>query len=151
MRTLLDRIRHTIGFEVIGLILMLPVVALFTDFEMHKIGILGVGFSLFTTLWNLCYNYLFDKGMLKVTGQVAKQLKHRVIHAIGFELSLLAITLPIMSWFLGITLFEALMLDIGLAVFYLFYSFGYNWAYDKVFPLPENAPGADAKVKAVTC
>lgn len=143
MRTLPDRIRHTLGFEIFGLLLMLPIVALFTDLEMHKVGALGVGFSIFTTLWNLVYNILFDKGMLKCTGLVAKQTKHRVIHAIGFELSLLAISLPVIAWFLNISLFAALMMDLGLAVFYLFYSFGYNWAYDKVFPLAATTPQGD--------
>jgi uncharacterized membrane protein len=34
-----------------------------------------------------------------------------------------------------------------LGVLQLFYSFGYNWAYDKVFPLAATMPLVDAQAK----
>lgn len=142
MRTTLDRIRHAIGFELIALVLIVFVLSRFFGFEAHKIGALGIAFSLFATGWNFAYNLLFDKAMVKYTGQVTKQLRHRVIHAIVFEISLLWLTLPVIAWWLDISLLEAFIMDIGLVVFYLFYTYGYNLAYDKLFPMPSHAVSA---------
>lgn len=136
MRSTLDRIRHAIGFELIALVLIIVVLSQLFGFEAHKVGALGIAFSLFATGWNFVYNLLFDKAMMKYTGQLEKQTKHRIIHAILFELSLLWITLPVIAWWLNISLLDAFIMDIGLVVFYLFYTYGYNLAYDKVFPIP---------------
>lgn len=139
MRSTLDRIRHAIGFELIALIFIVLLLSQLFGFEAHKIGALGIAFSLFATGWNFAYNLLFDKAMIKHVGQVEKQFKHRVIHAVLFEVSLLWFTLPAIAWWLNISLTEAFIMDIGLVIFYLFYTYGYNLAYDKVFPLPAHS------------
>ncbi|MGF1757809.1 PACE efflux transporter [Photobacterium sagamiensis] len=140
MRTTYDRIRHAIGFELIALMLIMLGFSLLMDFEVHKIGLLGLAFSVFTTGWNFVYNILFDKAMMKCTGQTGKAFKHRIIHALVFEVTLLWLTLPVMAWFLEISLLEALIMDLGLVVFYLFYTYGYNWAYDQLFPTQQPLP-----------
>lgn len=137
MRTQRDRIRHAIGFEAIALILITLVLSQLFGFDMAKIGVLGVIFSVIATFWNYAYNLLFDHAMLKYSGHLHKQARHRIIHALGFELSLLVITLPMLAWWMGIGLWQALIMDLGLVVFYLVYAYAYNLAYDKVFPLPE--------------
>ncbi|GAB6261497.1 PACE efflux transporter [Photobacterium sp. R1] len=137
MRTHWDRVRHAIGFEGIALVLITLVLSYGFGFEMAHIGILGVVFSVIATVWNYAYNLLFDHAMLRYSGQLQKNTKHRFVHALGFELSLLWITLPIMAWWLDISLWAALVMDLGLVVFYLIYAYLYNLAYDRVFPLPE--------------
>ncbi|QUJ67988.1 PACE efflux transporter [Photobacterium sp. GJ3] len=139
MRTQKDRIRHAIGFEAIALVLITWVLSQMFGFDMAQIGVLGVIFSVIATFWNYAYNLMFDHAMLKYSGQLHKQTRHRIIHALGFELSLLVITLPMMAWWLEIGLWQALIMDLGLVVFYLIYAYAYNLAYDKVFPLPEAA------------
>ena len=42
-------------------------------------------------------------------------------------------------WWFGITLQHALVLEIGLALFFLLYTFVFNWSFDKVFGLPASA------------
>lgn len=142
MRSTLDRIRHAIGFELIALACIVLILSQLFGFDAHKIGALGVAFSLFATGWNFAYNLLFDKAMMKYTGQIEKQVKHRVVHALVFEISLLWFTLPVIAWWLNISLVDAFIMDIGLVVFYLFYTYGYNLAYDKIFPLPVSAASA---------
>ncbi|MDO6704791.1 PACE efflux transporter [Photobacterium sp. 1_MG-2023] len=139
MRTQKDRIRHAIGFEAIALVLITWVLSQMFGFDMAQIGVLGVIFSVIATFWNYAYNLMFDHAMLKYSGQLHKQPRHRIVHALGFELSLLVITLPIMAWWLEIGLWQALIMDLGLVVFYLIYAYAYNLVYDKVFPLPEAA------------
>lgn len=138
MRTKLDRLRHTIGFEALGLIILIFGINQLLDMEMSQIGILAIVFSIIATVWNYYYNILFDKAMLKKTGQIHKTTIVRIAHAIIFEFGLLFITLPIMAWWLKISLLDALILDLGMVIFYLVYAFVYNLAYDKVFPIPQS-------------
>ncbi len=39
------------------------------------------------------------------------------------------------GWWLNISLWDALIMDIGLVLFYLVYAYIYNIAYDKLFPI----------------
>ncbi|GLS82044.1 PACE efflux transporter [Paraferrimonas haliotis] len=138
MRTSSDRLRHAIGFEVIGLMMIIPIGAYALNVEMSAIGLLGVVVSIIATVWNLIYNLLFDKAMLAHYGHTNKRQWHRIIHAFLFEFGLLVITVPIIAWSLQVSWFTALIADIGLVVFYLVYAYLYNLAYDKLFPIPQN-------------
>ncbi len=136
MRTTKDRIRHALGFEIIGLLIFAPLASLVFGFELHTMGLMAVVGSIIATIWNYFYNILFDNAMLKLRGQVQKTVPIRVLHAILFEGGLLLLFLPMIAWYLGITLWQAFMMDITMATFYLIYAFVYNWIYDKVFPVP---------------
>ncbi|MEL0612048.1 PACE efflux transporter [Marinomonas arenicola] len=136
MRTTFDRLRHTIGFEVFGLIILTLGISQLMSMDMKKIGVLAIAFSLIAMGWNYYYNILFDRFMLKKTGCVHKTTLVRVLHALIFELGLLTISLPIMAWWLNISLISAFALDMGIVVFYLVYAFVYNLVYDYVFPIP---------------
>jgi uncharacterized membrane protein len=54
-----------------------------------------------------------------------------------FEIGLLLMLMPLIAVYLGITLWEALAMDVAFALFYMGYALAFNWAYDRVFPLPE--------------
>lgn len=136
MRTTKDRIRHAISFEVIGLLIFAPLASVVFGFELQLMGMIALVGSLIATLWNYFYNILFDKGMLKITGSVQKTVLIRIGHAVLFEGGLLLLFMPMIAWYLKITLWEAFVMDIAMATFYLIYAFVYNWAYDHVFPIP---------------
>ncbi|MBR9858930.1 MAG: PACE efflux transporter, partial [Gammaproteobacteria bacterium] len=105
-------------------------------FELHLMGIMAVVGSIIATLWNYVYNLLFDHAMLKMRGDVRKTVPIRVFHALLFEGGLLLLFMPMIAWYLSISLWDAFMMDIAMATFYLVYAFIYNLAYDKVFPIP---------------
>lgn len=138
MRTVKDRIRHTLGFEIIGLIIFVPLASWLFGFDIHSIGLIAVVGSSIATLWNYFYNLLFDHSLLKLRGDVHKTVPIRVLHAFLFEGGLLLLFLPMIAWHLGISLWQAFMMDITMATFYLVYAFVYNWLYDKVFPISAN-------------
>lgn len=137
MRTTKDRIRHTIGFEIIGLIIFVPLASWLFGFDIHAIGLIAVAGSIIATGWNYFYNLLFDHSMLKLRGDVHKTVPIRLLHAFLFEGGLLLLFLPIIAWYLGISLWQAFMMDITMATFYLVHAFVYNWSYDKIFPIPK--------------
>jgi len=137
MRGFADRIRHAVCFEVIGLILVTPLGAWLFDKPMFDIGVLALACATIATVWNYIYNLGFDLVMRRVLGHTRKSPVMRVFHAILFEGGLLVVLMPLIAWYLGVTLWQAFMMDLSFAAFYLIYAFIYNWAYDVIFPIPE--------------
>lgn len=137
MRTTSDRIRHAISFEAIGILLATPLAAFAFHLPGGDSAVIVVASATVAMLWNYVYNLGFDHVMAAWRGSTEKTTSIRVIHAIVFELGLLTLMLPAIAWYLNISLWQALVMDIALAVFYMVYAFVFNWAYDRVFPLPE--------------
>ena len=50
---------------------------------------------------------------------------------------------PVAAWWLNVSLVEALLLDLGIVLFFLPYTFCFNLAYDAARPL-DGTPGRDA-------
>lgn len=137
MRTVWDRVRHALMFEIFGLILVIPLGALVFAMPMEDIGVVGLVSATLAMAWNYIYNLIFDTILRRSTGTTLKSVRMRVAHAVLFELGLLVVLMPFIAWYLGITLLHALMMDISFALFYMGYAFVFNLAYDKIFPLPE--------------
>ena len=142
MRKTADRIRHAISFELVGLALVTPLGALAFGMPMADIGVIGVAGATLATLWNYIYNLGFDHLMQRLTGGTRKSVAIRVLHAVMFEVGLLLALLPMIAWYLDISVVQALMMDVSFALFYMVYAFVFNWAYDRAFPLPDWQPVA---------
>lgn len=137
MRILSDRIRHALSFEIIGLLIIVPLGALIFDKPMADIGVVGVVSATLATLWNVAYNFVFDLAMQHRTGTTQKGYGVRVIHAVLFETGLLIVFLPFIAWYLGVSFWTAFVMDLSFAAFYLVYAYLFNLTYDRLFPLPE--------------
>lgn len=137
MRTIADRIRHALSFEIIGLILMIPLGALLFSMPAEDIGVVGVVSATIATAWNYLYNLGFDHIMQRLRGTTQKTTGIRAAHAVLFELGLLVVLMPFIAWYLNISLAHALVMDVSFALFYVVYAFVFNWCYDRLFPLPE--------------
>ena len=144
-RSLPDRIRMALAFEIIGLVLLVPLSALLLAKPMLELGGLAVLMSLLATWWNYQFNLWFDRYYLSPKGRWQKTVPERLVHALMFEAGLLAVFLPLTAWYLAISLWQALLLDLAFMLFYLAYGYGYHWAYDRVFPLPPPAARPCAK------
>lgn len=139
MRSTLDRIRHALAFEIIGLAIITPLGALAFGLALADMGVIGVAAATLATVWTYIYNLGFDHAMMALRGDTAKSLRLRIVHALLFELGLLVILVPPIAWYLDIGLIEALVMDAALALFYVVYAFVFNLAYDTVFPVPRPA------------
>ncbi|SHE94593.1 Uncharacterized membrane protein [Kaistia soli DSM 19436] len=135
MRTTRDRIRHTISFEIIGLLIATPLAALAFGLPLADVGVVGLGTSLAAALWNYVYNLGFDHALVRLKGDTSRGVPLRVLHAVLFEGGLMIMLMPIIAWYLGISLFEALAMDVSFALFYMGYAFVFNLAYDRLFPI----------------
>lgn len=144
MRSTSDRIRHAVSFEIIGLALITPLGAFAFGMPVADIGIVGVASATIATGWNYLYNLGFDHVMQRLTGSTQKSLAVRVLHSVLFEGGLLLALLPLIAWYLGVSMLQAFMMDVSFALFYLVYAFVFNLAYDKIFPLPDWQQEPDA-------
>ncbi|MBC9207977.1 PACE efflux transporter [Roseomonas aerophila] len=136
MRTVSDRIRHALAFEIVGLAIMIPFGTWLFGLHLSQMGLIGIGSATAATVWNYFYNLGFDHAMQRLRGHTRKGLWLRVGHAILFEAGLLVILLPPIAWYLGIGLMQAFVMDLAIAAFYVAYAFLFNLAYDRVFPVP---------------
>lgn len=137
MRTFWDRVRHALCFEIIGLLLVVPLGALAFSKPLGDIGVVGLVGATLATFWNYFYNLGFDHFHKRMTGTTLKSLRMRILHSVLFEAGLLIVLLPFIAWYLQISLLEALIMDAAFALFYLVYAYIFNLAYDRIFPLPE--------------
>ncbi|WP_417521895.1 PACE efflux transporter [Marinobacter sp.] len=142
MRTTGDRIRQAVSFEVIGLLISVPLAAFAFGYSLEKTGVLGLIGATLATVWNYIFNLGFDHALKRFTGSTRKSIKLRFLHALSFELGLLMAFLPIIAWWMEIGLLEALLVDVSFAVFYLVYAFVFTWCYDTIFPDTDAAPSS---------
>lgn len=96
---------------------------------------LAVMSSVIAVLWNLGFNTAFEAWEARQRER-HRSIRRRVAHAIGFEAGLAAILVPVFAWWLDIGLWQALVFDAALLVFFLVYTFVFNWSFDRLFGLP---------------
>jgi len=142
MRNTRDRIRHSVLFELIGLITVTPLGGWVFGVPISHFGVVAVVSTTLAMSWNYAYNLGFDHAMLRLTGSVKKTLRTRIIHAGLFEFGLLCLLVPFIAWYLAVPLWQAFVMDVSLAGFYLVYAFVFNWVYDIVFPVPAEEAAA---------
>ena len=131
-----DRLRYTLAFEAGLAVILVPAGAAFFEKGIAEIGLLGVVLSLKAVLIGLLYNWVFDRLDAR-TGRVSSDRSPlgRILHAIGFELSLLTTSLPIYFWWLDLTILEAAMMDAVVTTFVVVYTYVFTLAYDRLFPV----------------
>ena len=142
MRTTADRIRHAILFEAIGLTTCVPLAAWILGKGLVQVGGLSLVLSLMAMLVNYVFNVLFDKVLVGLGRPVnVRPVRLRILHAVLFEASLVVLTLPIVAWWLDMSLWVAFLTDMGFMLYFLVYAFVYNWVYDLIFPMPVGQTG----------
>ena len=136
LRSLKDRIRYTVIFETILLTMLVPAGMIFYDRDILDIGLLGVVLVVKAMVLNIIYNWIFDRLEAR-TGRVASDRPHklRIIHAIGFEVTLAITSIPIYTWWLKITVLEAILIDVVVTTFIVGYTYIFTLVYDVVFPI----------------
>ena len=135
MQGLKRRVVYVGLYELVAIVLSAILLKMISSADTaNSLGI-AVAASAIAILWNLAFNYGFEVWE-KHRGQKGRSLAIRVLHAIGFEGGLVIFLVPLLAWWLDVSFIEALILDLGLLVFFLFYTFAFNWVFDAVFGLP---------------
>ena len=129
-RTLAERVFHALTFEILAIFISAPLAAWITGHSVFDMGVLTAVVATIAVLWNMLYNWMFDR--LQARLGFDRTYAIRVAHACGFEGGLIFIAIPFVAWWLDISVWQALVLDIGFVLFYLPYGFLFNLGYDKM-------------------
>ncbi len=138
MRPITRRIIHALTFEGFGILLAglwLSVVS-----GADAVGATGLAAvsSAVAVAWNLVFNTMWEAWERR-RRRKGRGFCLRVVHALGFEGGLSLILVPVMAWWLDVSLLAALVYDAALVVFFLLYAFLFNLVFDRVFGLPASA------------
>lgn len=128
---------YALVFEFIA-ILLTSLALVLLGHNLHSSGSLAVAISVIAVVWNLVWNSLFEAWEVRQSVK-GRSLARRTVHAAGFEAGLAALTIPLIAWWLKVSLLEALVLDIGFLIFFLLYAYVFSWCFDKIFGLPLSA------------
>ncbi|WP_240473383.1 PACE efflux transporter [Ferrimonas senticii] len=125
-----ERVGHSLLFEVIALLIMIPAGSYLTSMDMSKMTGVAIAMSLIAMTVNYGYNLWFDR----VFGEdrLNRSWQMRLGHGIGFEVSLMGLMLPLLMWATGFDFWTVLILDIGIVLFFFIYAIVFNYGYDQV-------------------
>lgn len=127
-KTLLERVLHAVSFEGLATLILAPTAAWLMQRSVVEMGGLAILLATMAMVWNLIYNAAFDR--LWPVSRLARTLRVRALHAIGFECGFIIIGVTVVALVLGVSLVQAFMLEIGFMMFFLPYTMFFNWAWD---------------------
>ena len=138
MQGLKRRVVYITLYEAIAIAVSSVGLAWMSGHHVAQAGVMAVVGSVVAVLWNLAFNALFERWEARQVVR-GRSLLRRAVHAILFEAVLIAVLVPIFAWGLDLSLWQALVMDLGLVVFFLVYTFVFNWVFDAAFGLPTSA------------
>lgn len=127
-KSITERVCQAIGFEGLALLICTPLLVWITGRPALEMGAVTLGISLLALSWNVIFNSLFDR--LKARLQWTDGGWTRVVHSLLFEGGLIILAVPLIAALMKISLLEAFILDIGVLLFFLPYTYVYHWGYD---------------------
>ena len=132
------RVLYVALYELIAIAAATLGLALLTGQSAAHSSIASIAASAIAVVWNLVFNWAFERWESRQAVR-GRSVARRVAHAIGFEGGLVFTLVPLFAWWFGVSLWQAFVMDLGLIVFFLCYTFAFNWGFDRVFGLPASA------------
>ncbi|WP_336942407.1 PACE efflux transporter [Acinetobacter modestus] len=131
------RVTYIFFYEVFSFFICAMVLAVLSDTSISHTGPLSILIAVIAVTINYFYNHIFEMWEKK---QISKKrtVMRRVVHAIGFQIVLVMILIPLIAWWMQISLIKAFLLDFSLMVLIPCYTFVYNYLFDHIFGLPSH-------------
>lgn len=132
------KIVQAVLYELIAIALVVPLVIFFFDQPIGTSSLLGITISLIAVSWNYVFNTIFEYWEARQIRR-GRPAFRRILHAVGFEGGLTIFTVPLIAFWLDVSLGAAFIANIGLLVVFFLYAIVFHWCFDKIFGLPESA------------
>ena len=129
-RSPLERSFHAVSYEVAGILTSTPIIGLISGKAIGESGALATIVAFIAMAWNYLFNLVFDK--LQARRGFTKTFRVRLLHGAGFEVGLIVLSVPAISFIFGMSLLHALILEAGMLIYFFPYTIVFNWAYDKI-------------------
>ncbi|MBL3698733.1 PACE efflux transporter [Leucobacter luti] len=140
-RPVLRRVTFVAGYEGLSVLFTVFVLSALLGHSGGESTLTAILVSTTATAWNYVWNTIFE-ALERRSGATGRGARARALHAIGYEGGVLLFTIPLVALMLHVSLLEALVIESGLLVFFLVFTLGYTWAFDRVFGLPASARAA---------
>ena len=124
------RIVHALSYEIILLVIIAIALSFIFEVPMEVTGTLGIAMAVTSVIWNMIFNHFFEK--YEQRKKLQRTIGVRILHAIGFEGGLMLATIPMVAYAMNMSLWQAVLLDLGLTTCILVYTFIFQWCYDLV-------------------
>ncbi|SPL71546.1 chlorhexidine efflux PACE transporter AceI [Acinetobacter stercoris] len=124
------RLVHALSYEIILLIIIAIALSFIFEVPLEVTGTLGVAMAVTSVFWNMVFNHFFEKFERKY--KLRRTIAVRLLHAVGFEGGLLLATVPMVAYAMQMTIWHALVLDFGMTMCILVYTFIFQWCYDHI-------------------
>jgi uncharacterized membrane protein len=132
------KITFAISFESLGILLASGFLLLVSDASPSQSLLLSAVNATLALTWNVTFNSVFEywEARQPIKG---RPILLRLIHTALFEGGLTLIMVPLMAWWLDVTLWQAASYEAGLIVLFLIYTYSFTWGFDRLFGLPKSA------------
>ena len=132
MSPLTRKITYAITFETFGVMLSTIYLLLLSGASAQSSVILSVLSASIALAWNIVFNHVFE------AWEARQPIKGRPL-ALLFEVGLTLLMVPLLAWWLTVSLLTAVSLEIGLILLFLAYTYAFTWGFDRLFGLPQSA------------
>lgn len=138
MKPATRRILQAVLYETLAIGLVGPVLALIFEQSMASALGLAAVMSTIALVWNVVFNAFFERWEARQADR-RRSAWRRLMHGLGFEGGLVILLVPLVAYWLDISWLHALWADLGLFVFFFFYTIAFTWVFDRIFGLPQSA------------
>ncbi|WP_139285334.1 PACE efflux transporter [Acidovorax soli] len=135
------RVLYVTLYELIAIAVATWGLAVLTGQSAAHSSVASAAASAVAVVWNLLFNWAFERWESRQAVR-GRSVRRRIAHAIGFEGGLVFTLVPLFAWWFNVSLWQAFVMDLALIVFFLCYTFVFNWGFDRVFGLPASAQGS---------
>jgi uncharacterized membrane protein len=137
LRSPRERLIQTLWFEAVGLGLVAPLYAWVAGAGAGESFALVAAVSLVVMAWAAVFNTAFDFVEWRLTARVAsaRPQRLRLLHAALFELTAMAVSVPVIYALSDMTWWQALQTDVALTLAYMAYGYAFHVVYDRWRPV----------------
>ncbi|ENV51220.1 MULTISPECIES: PACE efflux transporter [Acinetobacter] len=137
MQGMKRRVTYVFFYEVLSFLICAMILAVLSGSTISHTGPLSLLIAVIAVSVNFFYNYAFE-WWEKRQHSKTRTIFRRVVHAIGFQVVLVTILIPLIAWWMQISLVKAFLLDFSLMIIIPCYTFVYNYFFDHLFGLPSH-------------
>ena len=129
---------YAVSFETCGILVTALVLLVLSNAKSDDAFLLSASASIMGMIWSFVFNSTFEAWEARQATRGRSPLR-RLIHSILFETTLLVMLLPLTMWWLSVSLWTAIGIEIGVSVVFVGYTYVFTWVFDRVFGLPTSA------------
>ena len=128
------RLVYVLSFELLGIFFATLVLMALSGSGAESSLPVAVLVSSTAVVWNYVYNTLFEAWERR-RQFTARTFKIRSLHALGFEGGLFLFCLPVYMLWYGVGIWEAIVMEAALLLFFLVYTSIFTLLFDQVITL----------------